>query len=331
LGIRFLQDILDESGKLTIRDVQQSDGGKYKCTGSQSGLESASVIVHLDVKAVPVFKSIEDGPRNTNATVGKDITIPCNAFAIPEADVTWFRNGEQLDETKLNQKISISTDRKTLTIRKLCKDCDVESDVSVIQCNASNEYGYVLGQGYLSVLDPTKISVRPVDTLLHWPDPVELTCEATTDLATPVSFNWTLNGHPLADGLVNMSVPGKVFISINKTEDMGRRFLGTWQCNAWNGVSSDSATAKLYAMEEELETACIWCWWSWIPLLVFLLLLLILLIFLLVICNRGEEYAVDKRERQGGNDPVKDLTDTGFQDYKRPLMTEQYGTYNGTN
>ena len=50
-------------------------------------------------------------------------------------------------------------EENTLRIRKVCKDCVVPlgsgertTDLMVIQCNASNNNGYVFGQGYLNVL-----------------------------------------------------------------------------------------------------------------------------------------------------------------------------------
>ena len=44
-----------------------------------------------------------------------------------------------------------------LTVERVCRDCPESegqrrSDLMVIQCNASNTHGYVLGSGYLNVL-----------------------------------------------------------------------------------------------------------------------------------------------------------------------------------
>jgi hypothetical protein len=47
-----------------------------------------------------------------------------------------------------------SDDRETLTISKLCKNnCPGgrEPDMMVIQCNASNQFGYAFGNGYINV------------------------------------------------------------------------------------------------------------------------------------------------------------------------------------
>jgi len=60
----------------------------------------------------------------------------------------------------LPRNFRLSADRKTLTLRKMCKrsledlDCSLETDSgpTVIQCNASNEHGYTFANGYINVL-----------------------------------------------------------------------------------------------------------------------------------------------------------------------------------
>ena len=40
-----------------------------------------------------------------------------------------------------------------LTIKDLCKTCgNGQTDLMVIQCNASNKHGYAFAEGYLNVL-----------------------------------------------------------------------------------------------------------------------------------------------------------------------------------
>jgi len=52
-----------------------------------------------------------------------------------------------------SSKFQFSGDRKTLTISSLCKnDCGADgNDLMVIQCNAINEHGYALANGYVNV------------------------------------------------------------------------------------------------------------------------------------------------------------------------------------
>ena len=53
----------------------------------------------------------------------------------------------------LPPKYRISADGLSLIINNLCKTCpDGKSDLTVIQCNASNVHGDVFGQGYVNIL-----------------------------------------------------------------------------------------------------------------------------------------------------------------------------------
>jgi len=60
----------------------------------------------------------------------------------------------------LPRNFRLSSDRRTLTLRKMCKrsldgwHCSMETDTgpTVIQCNASNEHGYIFANGYINVL-----------------------------------------------------------------------------------------------------------------------------------------------------------------------------------
>ncbi len=50
-------------------------------------------------------------------------------------------------------KMSIVDDGRELQVRDVCKECQGgQSDLMVIQCNASNEHGYAFSSGYINVL-----------------------------------------------------------------------------------------------------------------------------------------------------------------------------------
>ncbi len=50
-----------------------------------------------------------------------------------------------------------------LTVTSVCRDCPDgsprASDLMVLQCNASNVHGYVLGSAYLNVLSQSAVTV----------------------------------------------------------------------------------------------------------------------------------------------------------------------------
>jgi len=159
----------------------------------------------------------------------------------------------------------------------------------------------------------------------QWPDlMVDFTCAATTDVASILTYTWTHDGNAINDGKVNITFSddtSHVSIDLSKlTEEQARLYLGVWTCNASNGVSFDSEDAKLH-LPGELKGAGVW-WW-WIILLVVFVLLLIIIFILFIRLNKGDEYPVDQKERRGGNDPEKELIDTGFQDYKRQAASSE--------
>ena len=58
---------------------------------------------------------------------------------------------------QLPRRYRISDDKKLLTIENLCRDCtdrpeSRQSDLGVIQCNASNRHGHAFAAGYVNVL-----------------------------------------------------------------------------------------------------------------------------------------------------------------------------------
>lgn len=69
----------------------------------------------------------------------------------------------------LARKLTVSSDHRSLTINELCKNCHDEGDLQVIQCNASNKYGYVLGQGYINVFGSSFIFlIQANECLFYW-------------------------------------------------------------------------------------------------------------------------------------------------------------------
>ena len=46
---------------------------------------------------MPIFKQLSDRPHDYNATAGKDVVFKCNAYAIPDASVVWYRNGQEIN------------------------------------------------------------------------------------------------------------------------------------------------------------------------------------------------------------------------------------------
>jgi hypothetical protein len=57
--------------------------------------------------------------------------------------------------SNMPNRISITSGGKMLVIKEACKNCensDRDTDLMVIQCNASNVHGYVFSDAYVNVL-----------------------------------------------------------------------------------------------------------------------------------------------------------------------------------
>lgn len=334
---RYKLDKFDS--ELTINDIRASDQGDYICTASNARGQNTHRL-QLRVEAKPSFKAVSLGPHNINVTDGEDAVFNCNAEAIPEANIVWMQNGIVLDVNVPPKKFSFSTDKKTLTIRSVCRSCedpDRQTDLTVIQCNASNTHGYVFGSGYLNVL--TKTQIIPGDRIeesvgIYEEKRFDFECSAVSDPSTPVTFRWyrVINGE---DQMVYDDPPfitlqpqdgGKsltlsIFVSPNGTERW-LKYHGEYRCNASNGYSKAArwASIEVIPVHAPVVTASLADFW-WIILviaIVFILLIIVLCCCIWLQRNKGELYDVDSKERKNGNDPEKELFEGGFKDYWRP-------------
>ncbi|XP_035751690.1 neuronal cell adhesion molecule isoform X28 [Egretta garzetta] len=132
---------------LKITDVSEADSGNYKCI-ARNILGSAHHVISVTVKAAPYWIT---APRNLVLSPGEDGTLICRANGNPKPNISWLANGVP---------ISIAPEDPS---RKVDGDTIIFSHVqerssAVYQCNASNEYGYLLANAFVNVLaEPPRI------------------------------------------------------------------------------------------------------------------------------------------------------------------------------
>jgi hypothetical protein len=248
----------EDKGVLTIYNVQQADGGEFVCRGSNAAGVAEQKIL-LSVGVAPYFEQLIFEPHNQNVTVGTTAIFYCDATSSESYDIMWSINGQPLNENSYSMYFELSQDHKQLTIEDVCKYCvDRVSDLSVVQCNVSNNLGVAFAQGYLNVLERTRIIERPQNETFTpgIQSTLSLTCAATSDPSTPVTIYWLHNNNIIHNDispmyqissttLYGVTDQSTLMISLPATSQGQLEAVGIYTCIAYNGYSYDIATATV--------------------------------------------------------------------------------------
>uniref|UniRef100_F6XBU8 Neuronal cell adhesion molecule n=1 Tax=Equus caballus TaxID=9796 RepID=F6XBU8_HORSE len=132
---------------LQILQVSEADSGNYQCI-AKNALGAIHHTISVTVKAAPYWIM---APQNLVLSPGEDGTLICRANGKPKPRISWLSNGVPIE---------IAPDDPS---RKIDGDTIIFSNVqerssAVYQCNASNEYGYLLANAFVNVLaEPPRI------------------------------------------------------------------------------------------------------------------------------------------------------------------------------
>ncbi|XP_065145894.1 neuronal cell adhesion molecule a isoform X12 [Paramisgurnus dabryanus] len=132
---------------LKITEMTEADAGDYRCF-AKNRLGSNQHIITVIVKAAPFWIS---APQNLILAPKETGMLTCRADGNPKPKVTWFVNGVAIENSPVDPSRKIEGDVIILS--------DVQTGSSAVyQCNASNEYGYLLANAFASVLtEPPRI------------------------------------------------------------------------------------------------------------------------------------------------------------------------------
>ncbi|XP_072233880.1 neuronal cell adhesion molecule a isoform X15 [Leuresthes tenuis] len=132
---------------LKISDVNEADGGNYRCTATNK-LGSADHIIKVTVKAAPFWIS---APRNLILAPNETGILTCRVNGEPKPNVHWFVNGVPMDNAPEDRSRKVEDDTVILS--------SVQTGSSAVyQCNASNEFGYLMANAFVSVLaEPPRV------------------------------------------------------------------------------------------------------------------------------------------------------------------------------
>ncbi|XP_031671463.1 neuronal cell adhesion molecule isoform X5 [Oncorhynchus kisutch] len=126
---------------LKIADVMEADAGDYRCTAKNS-LGSAHHTIKVNVKAAPFWIS---APRNLILAPEETGILTCRVSGDPKPQIAWSVNGVPIKDSPKDTSRKVEDDTVILS--------DVQTGSSAVyQCNASNEFGYLLANAFVNVL-----------------------------------------------------------------------------------------------------------------------------------------------------------------------------------
>ncbi|XP_069375642.1 neuronal cell adhesion molecule a isoform X18 [Paralichthys olivaceus] len=126
---------------LKISDVNEADGGNYRCTAANN-LGTVHHIIKVTVKAAPFWVS---APRNLVLAPNETGILTCRVSGEPKPKISWFVNGVPIENAPEDHTRKVDDDTVILS--------NVQSGSSAVyQCNASNEFGYLMANAFVSVL-----------------------------------------------------------------------------------------------------------------------------------------------------------------------------------
>uniref|UniRef100_A0A7N6AZV4 Neural cell adhesion molecule L1 n=1 Tax=Anabas testudineus TaxID=64144 RepID=A0A7N6AZV4_ANATE len=137
--------------RLKISDVNEADAGNYRCTATNN-MGTAHHIIKVTVKAAPFWVS---APRNLILAPNETGILTCRVSGEPKPKISWFVNGVPIGNAPEDHSRKVEDDTVILS--------NVQSGSSAVyQCNASNEFGYLMANAFVNVLaEPPRVLSPP--------------------------------------------------------------------------------------------------------------------------------------------------------------------------
>lgn len=136
---------------LRITDVSEVDAGEYRCI-AKNRHGSVQHTIRVTVNAAPYWIS---APRNLVLAPKEMGIITCRAAGHPKPSIRWLVNGLPIEDAPKDPSRSVEGDTLIFS--------EVQTGSSAVyQCNASNQYGYLLSNAFVNVLaEPPRVLTLP--------------------------------------------------------------------------------------------------------------------------------------------------------------------------
>jgi len=217
--------------ELVIDDIQFEDAGNYECNGlNEQTMVPIRRSVQLTIQASPYWL---EQPQSVNAEEGNTVVFYCRADGLPSPTNTWFINGNPISSQANNPRMIV--EKHKITFFNVTK-----KDAQVIQCNATNKYGYIYTNAYMNIqivkpiiLDPPVMDMKAAEA-----QTINLTCNVL-GIPQPLVV-WLKGSEQLTGGHFTVMPEGHLQITEVSLVD-----AGTYTCNATNKWGTTAATGSL--------------------------------------------------------------------------------------
>uniref|UniRef100_UPI0037E8D4BE neurofascin n=1 Tax=Semicossyphus pulcher TaxID=241346 RepID=UPI0037E8D4BE len=120
------------------------DVGEYVCAATNK-IGYIEHTINVRVKAAPFWL---EKPSDLVLAPEENGRLVCRSDGVPRPTISWFINGEPIETATPQPNRQVSGD--TLTLRSV-----TAANNAVYQCNASNQFGYLLANAFVNVLHAT--------------------------------------------------------------------------------------------------------------------------------------------------------------------------------
>ncbi|XP_051516802.1 neurofascin-like isoform X2 [Myxocyprinus asiaticus] len=219
---------------LRIKKISMDDGGDYICTISNR-MGSLDHIITVRVESVPFWV---ERPESLVLSRDDSGSIVCKADGIPQPQIQWLVNGEPIMDAPRSPGRQVSGD--TLTFHSVVPD-----SAAVFQCNASNQYGYIMANAFLAVMDMKPRLLGPRDELVKSTEGNRTLLDCPYFGSPKPDLRWSKAGMGMLEGGHYRVLPnGTLEIRNTKLQDQG-----TYVCVASNVIGRDEKEVQLEVKE----------------------------------------------------------------------------------